>query len=152
MLGRFTIGTGATVSPGVPGAPYGQLSLQNFSLAGNYLADIDSTGAHDLLAIDGNLDLSSVTDSLTVNATGTPNGDYVLATYSGILTGTFNSVTLPPGTTIDYGTGANSQIRIVPEPGVWLLAFAGMFAFAKRGRGRAAFRSAVRSEHLEVAE
>ena len=132
VLGRFTIGTGATVSPGTPAAPFGQLALGNFSLNGNYVADIAASGLHDLLAIDGDLDLSSVTDSLTVNASGAPAGDYVLATYSGILTGTFNSVILPPNTAIDYGTGTNSQIRIVPEPSVSLLAFAGVLTLARR--------------------
>lgn len=134
VLGRLTIATGATVSPGTAAARFGELALENFTLQGRYLADVDATGHHDSLLINGNLDLSSTTDALSVNVIDFLGGEYVLASYTGTLTGSFDSIMLPPGTAIDYGTRSNSQIRIVPEPTVAMLIFAGGFAFSRRGR------------------
>ena len=141
VLGRFTASSGSTVSPGSAAAPFGELSLAEFTLRGRYLADIDALGHHDLLTIAGNLDLSSATDGLTVNVIDSLSGETVLATYSGTLTGVFDSLTLPPGTALDYGTGANSQIRLVPEPASGVLMLTGALAFARRrARGSANFR------------
>ena len=52
-------------------------------------------------------------------------GEYVLATYAGTLTGVFDNVSLPPNYAIDYGTGSNSQIKLVPEPAAITLLLAG---------------------------
>jgi hypothetical protein len=61
------------------------------------------------LTIGGNLDLSAL-DSLDVIGTGS-GSSWVIATYAGALTGTFDNVT--PGYTVDYGTLNNSQITLM---------------------------------------
>lgn len=55
--------------------------------------------ASDQVLIGGNLDLSAV-DNLDITGSGT--GPWVIATYAGTLTGTFNNVT--SGYTVDYAT------------------------------------------------
>jgi len=69
-------------------------------------------GSSDLLAIMGDLNLSSLLDNLDLSGSGA--GPWTIAAYTGNLTGTFNSVTgLPSGYSVDYGTGSNSQIKLV---------------------------------------
>ena len=58
-----------------------------------------SGSASDQVLIGGNLDLSAV-DNLDITGSGT--GPWVIATYAGSLTGTFNNVTA--GYTVDYAT------------------------------------------------
>jgi hypothetical protein len=65
-------------------------------------------GAADKLVVGGNLDLSNV-DFLDIS--GSRSGvSFVIASYTGTLTGTFNNVTA--GYTVNYGTGTNSQITL----------------------------------------
>ena len=62
----------------------------------------------DKLAVGGNLDLSN-NEFLDIN--GSPSGvSYVIASYTGTLTGTFNHITA--GYTVNYGAGTNSQITL----------------------------------------
>ena len=86
------------------------------SLAGGVLFDEGSTfvtefvsGMIDPLAITGNVDLSALANSLSVMGTGT-GSSWVIATYGGALTGTFENIT--SGFSVDYGTGSNSQITL----------------------------------------
>jgi fibronectin-binding autotransporter adhesin len=87
------------------------------TIGGNVLMQADgstfttafSAGTIDPLAILGNLDLSAASNLLTV--TGTHVGtNWVIASYVGILTGTFETAT--PGYSVNYGTGANSVITL----------------------------------------
>ncbi len=72
---------------------------------------IDLNGASaDKLVVGGNLNLAAV-DSLDVTAVGS-GSSWVIATYAGSLTGTFDSLNIPAGYTINYGTGTNSQITL----------------------------------------
>ena len=86
------------------------------SLAGAVLFEEGSTfltefvsGMIDPLAISGNVDLSALANSLSVIGTGT-GSSWVIATYGGALTGTFENIT--SGFSVDYGTGSNSQITL----------------------------------------
>jgi fibronectin-binding autotransporter adhesin len=86
------------------------------SLAGNVLFEEGAsfvtefmTGMIDPLAITGNVDLTALANALSVTGTGT-GSSWVIATYGGTLTGTFENVT--SGFTVDYGTGSNSQITL----------------------------------------
>jgi autotransporter-associated beta strand protein len=86
------------------------------SLAGNVLFEEGSmfvaefaSGMIDPLAFTGNVDLSALANTLNVIGTGT-GSSWVIATYGGSLTGTFENITT--GFTIDYGTGSNSQITL----------------------------------------
>jgi len=53
-------------------------------------------------------------DNLDISGVGSGTS-WVIATYAGTLTGTFDSVT--PGYTVDYGTLSNSQITLNAAPG-----------------------------------
>ncbi len=94
--------------------------------------DIADDGSCDLLAVDGDLDLSSLLDRLTV--TGTPGGmSYQILTYTGQRTGEFTLTDLPAGYAVDY-TQANSVWLIVPEPATLaLLAMGGVALLRRRG-------------------
>jgi fibronectin-binding autotransporter adhesin len=90
------------------------------SLGGNLILDEGGSlvtefvsGLIDPLAIAGNLNLSALANSLTVTGTGTGTS-WVIATYTGSLTGTFESIT--SGFSIDYGSGSNSQITLSAGP------------------------------------
>jgi fibronectin-binding autotransporter adhesin len=79
-----------------------------FEEGGNFVTEFVS-GMIDPLAIAGNLDLSALANSLLVTGTGTGTS-WVIATYAGQLSGTFETIT--SGFTVDYGTGFNSQITL----------------------------------------
>ena len=66
-------------------------------------------GAIDPLAIMGDVNLSSLANTLNVMGTGTGTS-WVIATYGGTLSGTFENIS--PGYSVDYGTGANSQVTL----------------------------------------
>jgi fibronectin-binding autotransporter adhesin len=87
------------------------------TIGGNVLMQADgstfttafSGGTIDPLAILGNLDLSATSNLLTV--TGAHVGtSWVIASYSGTLTGTFESIS--PGYSVNYGTLNNSVITL----------------------------------------
>jgi hypothetical protein len=73
----------------------------------HWLIGLDGTSAGKL-AVGGNLDLLA-TDSLDIVGTGS-GSSWVIATYAGTLSGTFDSVTA--GYSVEYGTGSNSQITL----------------------------------------
>jgi len=103
--------------------------------------EIDAnSSASDTLAIDGNLDLSTAFDQLTLTILNgsTPSGIYTIATYSGTLTGTFDTVNLPSGYSLDYGSGSNSSITLtnVPEPASWSVLMSGLAGVAGLRRFR----------------
>ncbi|MGA2253480.1 MAG: hypothetical protein ABSG53_02370 [Thermoguttaceae bacterium] len=68
------------------------------------------------VSIAGNLSLK---DDPTLDVTGSlSRGPYTIASYGGTLSGKFNTLDIPTGYTIDYGTGRDSSITLsaVPEP------------------------------------
>ncbi len=80
--------------------------------ASSHLAIELSGVTSDKLVVAGNLNLSNV-DFLDVS--GASQGlSWVIANYTGTLTGTFNNVT--SGYTVNYGTGTNSQITLNKNP------------------------------------
>lgn len=109
--GGVTIGAAAGVSPGL-GAT-GTITIgANLTLSGTYLAEVASATS-DLLAVMGNLTLGG-----TLSLSGTfGTNTLTIASYSGSLTGTFAGISgLSPDFTIDYGTGANSTIKLLYTP------------------------------------
>jgi hypothetical protein len=134
--GPVAVAGGATLAPG---ASIGTLTVNNNVTLGGVLAiEIDGSTS-DLLAV-ANLDLSAATDSLTFTQLAAPAAStYTLATYTGVLTGAFNSVnSLPSGYTIDYGSGTNSAILLVavPEPAASGLVAVGASSLLMRRRRR----------------
>jgi hypothetical protein len=100
-----------TIAPGTVALTPGPLTLPgNVTNNANsrWLIGLDGAAAGKL-AIGGNLDLSAL-DSLDVAGSGS-GSSWVIATYAGTLTGTFDNVT--SGYTVDYGTLTNSQITLM---------------------------------------
>jgi autotransporter-associated beta strand protein len=93
-----------------PGDGIGTLTVNgNVTFGTNAQFDIDVLGSMaDQLAVVGNLNLSALGNVLNVSGSG--SGSWVIATYTGSLMGTFE--TIPSGLSINYGTGSNSQITI----------------------------------------
>jgi fibronectin-binding autotransporter adhesin len=94
-----------------PGASVGTLTVNgNTTMGANSHLAIELSGATaDKLAITGNLDLSALGNFLDVLSPGT-GSSWVIATYTGTLTGTFETIT--SGYSVDYGTLSNSQITL----------------------------------------
>jgi autotransporter-associated beta strand protein len=85
-----------------------------FSAGSSLAVDLGGSSA-DVLAVHGDLDLSALGNSLDVSVLDPLSGsNWIVATYSGQLTGMFETVTA--GYTIDYGAGANSHISISLAP------------------------------------
>ena len=97
-----------------PGNSIGTLTATgNVTMNANSHLAIELSGASaDKLAVGGNLNLSNV-DFLDISGVG-QGLSWIIATYAGTLTGTFNNVT--SGYTINYGTGTNSQITLIKAP------------------------------------
>jgi len=108
-----------TIAPGTAASTIGKLTMTaGLTDNGTYTDDINAAGLSDLLAVTGNLNLGAAS-ILDVNVLDSASGNpYTIATYTGTLSGTFNSTILPPGYSVNYGTGSNSSITIaiVPEP------------------------------------
>lgn len=112
---------GANVSPG---NSIGTLSVTGrVTLTGtsHYTAELRGANSADLLAIDGDLTLGSGSMLDLASLGGLVNGhNYLIATYSGMLTGTFSQVTT--GYEISYATPHQILVTPIPEPGTaWLL-------------------------------
>lgn len=139
MTGLVTVN--GTIAPGSAASTIGTLTLNSGltlgSAGGIYSDDINSAGASDLLAITGNLTINSA-DSLMVNVLDSASGgNYTIATYTGTLTGTFGTVNLPAGYSINYGTGSNSAITLnVPEPASAAILVLGLTVVSRRRRGK----------------
>ena len=108
-----------------PGNSIGTLIVGDTAFgSGSSFAVELGAGTSDLLAVNGNLDITLATLNLSGLADNVTS--YTIATYTGSRTGNFTSIVgMPGGYTLDYGTGTNSAIMLmVPEPGTWaLLAF-----------------------------
>lgn len=87
--GALSVQSGGIVAPG---ASTSNLTVGNSAaIAGSYACELDGTGG-DLLIVNGDLDLTGA--SLSVSTLATPSEtSYLIATYTGTRTGTFASVT-----------------------------------------------------------
>ncbi|MEY4245434.1 MAG: hypothetical protein RLZZ245_3019, partial [Verrucomicrobiota bacterium] len=107
-------GAEGTINPGLAGNT-GTLNLSETTIAGTYACDLISD-ASDLLSVNGDLNITGAKIALT-SVTPTP-GTYVIATYSGTLTGTFTPTeSLPAGTSLDYATTGEIKLVIAPSSG-----------------------------------
>src|SRR5262249_51448874 len=110
--GTGTLGGSLTNNGTVaPGASVGTLNVSGNTIMGasSHLAIQLSGATADQVAIAVNLGLSALANFLDVTGPGT-GSSWVIATYTGTLTGTFESIT--SGYSVDYGTGTNSQITL----------------------------------------
>ncbi|BCU79172.1 LamG-like jellyroll fold domain-containing protein [Luteolibacter sp. LG18] len=127
--GSGTIGgvmtVAGTIAPGSNGA--GTLGTSAVALSGTYACEVAGS-ASDLLLVSGDLDLTGASLSVSVLPGGFTASSYVIAQYSGSLTGTFTSV--PAGYVVQYyqGPGGN-QITLSQQAsggyGAWATAHAG---------------------------
>lgn len=117
--GTGTLGGGLTNSGIVnPGNGVGTLTVNgNVTMAADSRWVVELLGSTaDRLTINGNLDLSATGNILDVLDLGKTGSSWVIATYTGTLTGIFESIT--SGYTVDYGTGTNSQITLMAAAGL----------------------------------
>lgn len=113
ISGAVTVSSGGTLAPG---NPVGTLTLGGgLTLSSGALGtfDLSSTynGSNDKIAITGNLTANN--NALTINSAGTldtSGNEYVLMTYSGTVSGSFNPTPAWSGTT--PGNAANYSIYI----------------------------------------
>lgn len=124
------------IAPGTSASTIGTLTFAaglNLGSTGTYLADLNLAGQSDMLSVTGNLNLGGATlDANVLDATS--GGTYTIATYTGTLTGTFGSLDLPAGYSVNYGTGINSAITLmVPEPDA-MIALVGLAIGLRRKR------------------
>jgi hypothetical protein len=126
------------ISPNNGADPIGALVFdRNLSLFRfTYHADLSATGPSDQLLVNGNLDLGATSD--LVLTPGLPVGDsFVIATYGGVLSGAFASVT--PGYAVDYSTPHEIIVTAaIPEPALagWAATLAGGSLLVRRRRHR----------------
>ncbi|WP_035615702.1 autotransporter-associated beta strand repeat-containing protein [Haloferula sp. BvORR071] len=84
----------------------------NVKVAGVYSCDVTNTGS-DRIVAGGNLDITGATLDVNPVGAGATLGTYVIASYTGTLTGTFATVLdLPAGYAVNYNTAAH-QIELV---------------------------------------
>lgn len=99
-----------------PGNSIGELTVGDttFQDGSELIIELDGTG-NDILNIDGALDLSSPTDTLTITGPATAN-NFTFVTYTGMLLGEFDAVNLPAGMSPDLLSYEGNQITFTPEP------------------------------------
>jgi autotransporter-associated beta strand protein len=142
---NVAINAGATVAPGAAANSVGALTMTAanviFTGTSGHFATlaIDISGATaDKLAITGSLNLSSIFDRLTVTQLATATlSRYQIVTYTGTLTGIFDTTSLPSGYSLDYSIPNEIDlVAPVPEPATWFAAalVAGAVAWSQRRR------------------
>jgi len=108
VAGPLVVNASGTIAPG---ASTGSFAAGVTTLAGTYACEIDGLNA-DTLVVNGDLSLTGSTLALSVLGGGATQASYLIATYSGALTGTFGTVTgLPSGYAVNYDTAG--EIRLV---------------------------------------
>ncbi len=112
IAGPVTVLAGGTIAPGSAAGP---MQTGSATVAGNYACQIDGT-ACDSLVVTGDLDLTGATLDLAVLAGGATAETYVVASYTGSLTGSFSTVNgLPAGYTVQH-QAATKQIVLTTAP------------------------------------
>ncbi|MCE9613878.1 MAG: autotransporter-associated beta strand repeat-containing protein [Lentisphaerae bacterium] len=120
LTGLGTVSGPMTVAGTVrPGHGIGTLSVGAATFSGGGTLAVELSGTtNDTLVVNGDFDISAGTLTVTGGAVG--RTEYTIARYTGTLTGTFATVTGLPVTyasyAVDYGTGSNSAITLIPPP------------------------------------
>jgi autotransporter-associated beta strand protein len=112
IVGPVTVQAGGTIAPGTA---VGTIQTGSATVAGTYACEIDGT-AFDSLVVTGDLDLTGATLDLSVLGGGATEETYVIASFTGALTGNFATVNgLPSGYTVQY-KGATKQVVLTTAP------------------------------------
>lgn len=120
LAGSGTINRAVAVNGSIsPGVTTGTLATGSTTISGTYVCDVNGVTTDVLAAT--NLTLGAAS-TLTVNESNGTAFPYLIATYSGTLSGTFASVT--PGYAVDYDTPG--QLLLVKQAGYqsWALEYA----------------------------
>jgi autotransporter-associated beta strand protein len=139
IVGDVVAAAGSTIEPG---DSIGTLTLTgNVALGGTLDVEYDGAAAAqkiDLLAVNGNLDLTGATFDFAPIAGGSPlSGEpHVFVTYTGTLTGMAGG-TAPTGYKVDYGTPGQIALTLVPEPSTWIMLILAGLALTAYKRRRA---------------
>jgi len=113
------VSVAGTLAPGTTGT--GTLATGSLTLTGTYACQINGS-ASDNVTVNGDLDLTGATLTVT-EITPKSQPSYVIATYTGTLTGTFASV--PSGYTVDYSTAG--LVSLIPNGyAAWAAGFPGL--------------------------
>ncbi len=113
IAGAVTAEAGSSIVPGRSGET-GALHLgSGVVLRGTYGCEIDGPQT-DLLAVGGDLDIAGARLSVSLLAGDANEAEYLIATYGGSLTGSFQFSSLPYDYRIDYSVPG--QIRLVGSP------------------------------------
>lgn len=108
----LTVSASGSVSPGI--SDLGTLTMDSTTLHGTYLAET-TAAASDLLAVMGNLVLGATSQLVLPLTNAYATSDYIIATYTGSLNGTFGGVTgLPADFTVNYGTPGQVRLNYAP--------------------------------------
>lgn len=116
LAGNATLNQALVVAGNIaPGNSVGTINTVDATISGNYNCEISGATA-DAINITGNLDLTG--SSLLVSAlpAGVTSPSYVIATYSGSLTGTFANVSGLPATYSVVYDATLKQIRLEGTP------------------------------------
>ncbi len=129
--GTGTLGSTLTVDAAgflAPGTSAGTLTAGSTVMPGTYQCEIDGVNA-DRLTVNGDLDLTGSTLDVTVLAGGAIQTSYVIASYSGSLTGSLTGGTLPATYSL-FNDVANKEIELVSAGnyGIWQAGFGLNFA------------------------
>ena len=103
--GTLTVNTGGTLAPG---ASAGTLTTGAGVIDGTYICEVDGAIA-DRLTVTGNLDIAGAV--LNIDVLNAPTADsYIIASYTGTLTGTFEVIDLPEGFEVVHLSGAKQIV------------------------------------------
>jgi len=117
-----------TVSPNYSGDySLGFLITGPTVLTGTYVCELDDTGC-DLLQVEGDLDLTGSTLALEKTFSGTYGpAEFVIATYTGNLTGSFGTVSgLPANHVLKYDSAAKRIVVASMSLANWVAGFPGL--------------------------
>jgi hypothetical protein len=122
-LGTLTGSAGSTLSPGSTASPQGSLGVGSTTLGGTLAVSIAGTASNRLVS-SGDLTLVAGAAIICSVAPVSPN-TYVVASYTGTLTGTFAAGSAPSGYHFVYDTTAK-QVRLESGSAVfagWITGF-----------------------------
>jgi hypothetical protein len=109
LVSNGTIIVSGSIMPGGADS-VGTLTLAATAISGSLLADVNTDGSSDLLAVQGNLDLAGLSISVANPALLSAGHDYTLITCTGTRTGTIASLTAPSGWYVQYAPDGSVQL------------------------------------------
>ena len=119
--GLISNGTLSVTGPITPGGTntIGTLSLFDTALSGTLRVDVNADGFSDLLAVQGDINLSSLSFEIEDSDQLLPSMEYTVLTCTGIRSNEFASITLPEGWYVNYLP--DGTVKLVYNGGILIL-------------------------------